>query len=349
MKVFVFGAGASKGAQSITLDKQYQAPLANELFAPQYQDYAVQTLLTPDVMEQYRLESDNVGSVEKWLTQKWDKINSYQSSSKIRRERSSFGHITFYVWRLLQQISSVRQANSYEVFISKLTNSDRDEDFGLVSFNYDTMLDQAVINYCKTPLINLDSYKKVNYIKPHGSINWFIKPRNIDPPVPRERNFDLATRINLAAEHMFNGPPLSLNNMEILSPTNPDLMNQKHLDQLFMMFDNKYFYPLVLVPLLSKLYSHIEDLNELIMSEGKRLMSKASEIYFIGYQGADDIIFEMLQEAKWNTPLHVIGRNAESVDLIMNNVINHQSVKGLLKEGKKFSNGFDSFSHSTDY
>ncbi len=350
MKVFVFGAGASKGAQLADLPEQYRAPLANELFDRQYQDYAKQTLLPIDLMEEGRLAGTNASSsVEKWLTEKWAKIPNYKTGRTQHTERASFGHLTFYVWRLLQQVSSIDKPNKYSEFMKKLTARDRDENFGLISFNYDTMLDQAITEHAKISLGTLKGYKIANYVKPHGSVNWFIKPRTDDPPPPKEHNFDLPARINLAAENMFNGSALSMENLEILNPSNPDLMNQKNLEQLFRMFDNRYFYPMVLVPLLTKLYPHISKLNDFIMSEGERILSNATEIYLIGYQASDEIIFEMMQDVRFGTLLHIVGVNSGSINNTMTRVMGHSLIKGKLKEGKRYQVGFAGFVDSVDF
>lgn len=349
MKVFVFGAGASKGAQITSLSEQFKAPLADELFEKRYQDCAKETLLHADQLQECRIAANNGGSVEKWLTDKWSKIGSYKSQLKQRTEKAFFGHLTFYVWRLLQQVSSVNKPNTYSNFMEKLTSSSRDEDFGLISFNYDTMLDQAISDHCKTALVSLDAYKRVNYVKPHGSVNWFMKARDDDPNPPKEHNFDLATRMNMAAENMFNGSPLTLDSLQILNARHPDLMNQPNLADLFRTFDSKYFYPLVLVPLLTKLYPHIKKLNELIIDEGRRVLSDATEIYFIGYQASDEIIFEMLQDVRFGTPVHIVGVNSGSINNTMTRVIGHPMTNGKLKEGQRYQLGFAGFVDSIDF
>ncbi|MDB4978122.1 MAG: hypothetical protein JWM56_308 [Candidatus Peribacteria bacterium] len=233
--------------------------------------------------------------------------------------------------------------------MAKITSSDRDEDIGLISFNYDTLLDQAITEHRKVSLTSLEAYKRENYVKPHGSINWFLGTRSEDPFPPREVTFDRGTRIKFSAQHMFNGPPLDLDKLEMLDANHEDLIRLENLDKLFQRFDPKYFYPLVLVPLLTKLYPHINQLNELIINEGKKLLSQASEIFFIGYQASDEVIFEMLEDIQYGVPLHVIGNKAGSTNQIMKKTLEHPVVQGRLTEGILYSDGFAQFVDSSKF
>jgi hypothetical protein len=76
MKVFIFGAGASQASQQSPLGFNVpspKAPLVDQLFDPQYGDCA-SNILPDDEFQEVRLGVQSGGSLEKWLTQRWEQI-----------------------------------------------------------------------------------------------------------------------------------------------------------------------------------------------------------------------------------------------------------------------------------
>ena len=82
------------------------------------------------------------GSLEKWLTESWEKIGSLKQAATKSAERALFGRITLYIWNLLREVSKTYDnSNGYYLFAKGLKA--QDEAFGLISFNYDTLLDRS--------------------------------------------------------------------------------------------------------------------------------------------------------------------------------------------------------------
>lgn len=83
MKLFVFGAGASRGSQRDASIPPYQkSPLVDEIFDRTYRDYSDSIGLSSNVMQEFENKAKEVKSVEKLLTERWDAISKIESEHK---------------------------------------------------------------------------------------------------------------------------------------------------------------------------------------------------------------------------------------------------------------------------
>src|SRR5207302_1495225 len=73
------------------------------------------------------------------------------------------------------------------------------------------------------------------------------------------------------------------------------------------LFGSRFFYPLVFIPLTSKLYDSVAEFNNKIITKGNEIMSRASEVFLIGYSASDRIIRDILRKAPPGTKLHIVG------------------------------------------
>ena len=165
MKIFVFGAGASQAAQNQTTYTEghsERAPLADDLFNERYQDAYIEGL-TFDIQE--CRDNTKEGGLENWLTQRWNNIESLNTERARHSERSWFGNINLYIWNLLNKVSQTYpSAQGYTPLLQKLY----DTDFGIISFNYDTLLDQSYQDVFRSTLSHQDKYLDANFVKLHG-------------------------------------------------------------------------------------------------------------------------------------------------------------------------------------
>ncbi len=104
-------------------------------------------------------------------------------------------------------------------------------------------------------------------------------------------------------------------------------------------FSNQYFYPLIFMPLSSKLYPFVDGFSETIIQRSKELIKKATEIYLIGYNAKDDIIKDILLEAPAPTPLHIVKNG--SAEQTMEEVLH--LAPSLLVRGNASNFGFRDF------
>ncbi|MDD5566705.1 MAG: hypothetical protein PHH01_00765 [Patescibacteria group bacterium] len=337
MKVFIFGAGASKGSKKPTHSipdnvlKSRVSPITDELFNQEYESYAGEVKLSTSNLVRYRNEIKEHESLEKWITEKWNNKNSHSDFRK-KGENGEFGKISMYIWRLFQGVSvTYNYDNYYRRLMQKLYNDDIKS--GFISFNYDTLLDLAITEVFNVPLTGLDEYYDINYIKPHGSINWFIKKRSIDPT---GSNVGLTEKYNIAASRMFNGDPHKWENIFIVPPTLEALNTNDFINN--GRFDHEYGYPLIFLPLRIKQYELVENYYSNIIERGIGLLAEASEIYIIGYSARDEIVKDLFGKVKPETIIHIISYN--SAHKISDEI---KKWKPEIKIGHLYNNGFANF------
>jgi hypothetical protein len=339
MKVFVLGAGASKASQHAeNLSEGMKAPLMRELFLDRYYPFAKEVGLPANKFAELRtLAGDNV---EIYLTERWEEIQKHQSRQFQEAEKRLFGKIVFYIWRLLLAVSTsynFDEKNTYKLLLEKILNSN--EDHGFINFNYDTLLDKAIKDAYGIYFSSLDDYFSFDYIKPHGSVNWLMSNGQTEIDRNFSGDFFLEPRYDMASNLMFTGEPIPYANIRVIDPKDPNLDEIRLRSIIQTHFGQRYFYPLVFIPLTTKLYSSVTDFNERIMQKGNEIMEKATEIYLIGYSASDQIIRDMLHYApKW-TKLHVVGR--ESSGKILKDL--YDEFEGELIHGDIYSEGFTKF------
>lgn len=337
MKLFIFGAGASLAAQhsqTYTDGHAERAPLVDQLFDEKYKIYMLNGAEFD--LPKCKEEVAKVGSLEKYLTDRWQNIASRKSSLVQKAEKTFFGRLTFYVWNLLNAVSKTYpMAQGYSELLQKLY--DADVEFGLVSFNYDTLLDKSYQDVFLNPLSTLDDYLNSNLVKLHGSVNWFLQGRKEDPPQTwGDHHDDTTVRLRQITERMFNGTPIDFDRLQILDPKHSSLDN---VSNLMNHFKNGCLYPLLFVPLTGKLYEIVSGFADKITAKAEELFRTADEIYLVGYRANDDLIDRLLKLVKAETPLHIIG-NGDSANEISTRLL---SSHPNLKKGAVDTNGFRSF------
>ncbi len=335
MKIYIFGAGASLGSQKdkYSKDSLVRAPLVNELFDPRYGESALY-MLTPEELSEFReeIERQPNRSVEEWLGERWNRIESIPSRARKESEKKLFGHIVLYIWNVLRRVSDTYAIdNVYRLFLKNLEH----EDFGLISFNYDTLLDRAYEEIFHKIFIHLDDYIGENFVKPHGSVNWLLEKRDTDRMVPP--NNDISLRIGLAMQQFFTNGVHNMDKIRVLRPTIEALRNGD-VAEVWRILGMDYFYPLIFIPIAQKQLDHVAVFQERIIEKGKEMMRTAEEIYVIGYRAKDDIARELIKCAPDGTPIHVVSDQGAKV--ISDDIL--AWAKNLTK-GSWIDGGFASF------
>lgn len=311
-KVFIFGAGASLGSQQEYIHNQeLLPPLSNDLFRNEYVGYAQQLGLSMEDFKRYRTEIEEAESVEQWLTSLWDSANKQKTERNKKAIQSEFGKITYYMWRLLQVVS-----NAYDptktIYVDLIRSlKDREEDFGLITFNYDTLLDQAVQDIFHEVFEDFSQYLDFPLLKLHGSINWLLKMRPNDSSADRSPTFDIAQRIRIFGRQMYtNESPFSLEDLQVLDPKDLTL-NNTH-DLVRHMINTSHYYPLMFLPVISKQYAFVNEFENRVLNKAKKLLWEAEEIFVIGYRANDKVIEELLKGIPQGKRFVVVGRDTES-------------------------------------
>lgn len=193
--------------------------------------------------------------------------------------------------------------NLYRRLLIKLKA--KDEPFGIISFNYDTLLDRALNEVFGFSPCSLQDYINFSYIKPHGSVNWFIRRKQGDQEISRVEGFmDIYVRINVAASQMY-GQNRSVSEPAIWDPRHHQLDDKTVIATPGL--GGMYSYPLVLLPLTTKLYDSFEGFKQSLLEPAQSLVTQAKEIYIIGYRAVDEVIREILEPVKLDTPFEVVS------------------------------------------
>lgn len=339
MKIYIFGAGASLGSQDTsTLMPQLHAPLINNLFDSQYHSNAADIFVSTERIEELKqLIGD--ASVEEWLTKEWVKLQKPHGKEAIAMGRKLFGDLALYLWWTMVQVSTTySDANGYHKFLQKLGEVDDKDECAFVNFNYDLLLDKALNDVYGYSLAGrLDSYTNYNYLKPHGSVNWFVDKRETDRNISRRDLYGgYEILLNRMASNMFTGEHIS-KQLTVLDPFNSNLYSLTSFFQ-FVFANGEYGFPVVLLPLSAKMYDLIDGFMERMRLEFVRIFGQATDVYVIGYRASDELFSEMTQSIPPNTKLHVVGR--ETADTIQEKIL---STNSNFIKGGVYSNGFMSF------
>jgi len=309
MEIFIFGAGATKAAQ----DKQspslhQQASLANDLFDSKYGPWADELGISRETLARWQAEWQiaHPNNLEDWLSDRWEKAQTSINQQVKDKVLQELAKIAFFIRNLMQGVSLTYQSNScYGRLLHHLTENDNLE-FGLISFNYDTMLDKAVQEHGAS-LHNLAQYFKHRLIKPHGSVNWLFEPDNSTMPTLERANsiVDRIAHLPVAFSAFFM--PVPLKNLQVMNP------NDKELNHLDLMYDERfgwqYFLPSVVLPMTGKVYGiQCDGLHQQLKSNLEQLLARASQVYIVGYTCRDSIIQEVLRNSLSPTvPIVLVG------------------------------------------
>lgn len=339
MRVYIFGAGASKGAQPNNVGDQRTAPLMDELFRPSYREYTALTGLTDADLTVLRADIGDQ-PVENWLTAEWQRVENYgpqrQQAGRVRLAR-----LAFYIWHMFLAISTTpARETQYDRLLRQLLA--RDEPFGLISFNYDTMLDQVVQDMLGWDLTTLESYHRAKLVKPHGSVNWLFFRRGTDPRIETDREgnvVDYAARYQLASGRMF-GQPLSDNGGDIYVIP-PSHRAMRRADSVYRWVDNFHFYPLLMLPLLTKAEGTLSTwVPAMPIKWAQELLREADDIYVVGYRARDETFRDMVSAAKDGARLHVVGRSRDSAQEVTDRVL---GLSSTLTSGIIYDAGFAAY------
>lgn len=311
MKVFIFGAGASLGSiHDPRIVGDSLPPLSDEIFGSRYDSFAQEVNLSPAELNEHRVNQGKSGvSLEKWLTAWWDSIASLHDEALKNTERSSFARLTCYLWWMLQNVSKQYDGNNgYRLLLKKIRQ--KQEVCVYINFNYDTLLDRAIQEVNGIALTSRPQYLKAKYIKPHGSVNWFLGRRanTVDPDLESGDSYDPLIRFDVIASQMFLEPKFSMDHMQIFQPNDVNLNSTAFIHNY--KFSHQYAYPLLFMPLTSKLYPLVQGFYEEIVSESEALLSEATEVYLVGYSASDKILDDICKNLPDNVILHVVGQDS---------------------------------------
>ncbi len=182
-KMFVFGAAASShcvfGDNGKTFKQsQLNPPTGNDIFDERYDSfiskYPAARISTP------LFESKNK-DVEECLEAEWQEYKTFYNPQVANRHINLQYYMQDLFTEVSKEVTSKHYRNNlYSLLINKLQkhiSSNSAERIALVSFNYDTILDDFTSQIFQAPYTNMGDYinwneRNILLFKPHGSCNW---------------------------------------------------------------------------------------------------------------------------------------------------------------------------------
>ena len=313
-KMFVFGAAASsfcvfgnslKGFRESHLNP----PTGFEIFDDKYESFISQYPAARLSIPLFEAKDKNI---EECMEEEWQIFKSYYSPQVAIRHIN----IQFYLQSLFKAISKDvvekhYRNNLYSLFLNKFQGylaANPSERISLVSFNYDTILDNFISQIYRYPLNKMDDYinwndRNILLFKPHGSCNWGwkLKQDKLD-------NNTQATIANALYEEGIEPWEIyfnligDLNEVVAQNTWGLEYFNDKHSRGRFTINKNLIeqipenttdtYFPSLLIP--------YRDKDEMIMpydhfNAMTTVIRQAEELYLIGWKGNEDLFNKQIK------------------------------------------------------
>jgi hypothetical protein len=247
-----------------------------------------------------------------------------QQLEKLREQALSYPEgqrqllsVQFYLQWIIGECQSEwnRRINShttYRVLLGQIDRQLKGEPAFLVTFNYDTLLEEAFLSLGR-PFRSLDDYiseSDYKIIKPHGSVNW---ARGLNAPMEVDEEFD---QLQFANELIAQADTLEAGDYYRLIPEGYRQSGQWVVSHMVRSDSpvSQGVLPAVAIPLEKKQdyvcpASHMEMLKE--------CMSKADKLLVIGWKGAEENFLQLLSRGlKRGIPKMVVSSGKDSAETI---------------------------------
>jgi len=333
-KLFVFGAGASASCCfGDSLSKFNRAklrpPVGKDIFHSRYSKIIENY---PGVEDTLPFFEANGFDIEACLQSEWDEIRS-SFNKKITARHTN---VQFYLADLFGKISNhvltnYKRGNLYGLFSSALQKylskrGNRDECVGVVSFNYDSILDNFIRRDFNIKLDKIEDYvdwknNQLVLFKPHGSWNWgwpFVEGK-----LPVLNQIDISN-------HLYEKEILPANIYYDLLGKIPDIVysgswaleRNANTDDVGRYTINKnrikYFghesysyFPALLMPYRDKDEFVMPYLHMMCMREYLR---EVEDLYLIGWKGNEDSFNKFIKKYANNLKrIIIVNPDSESV------------------------------------
>lgn len=304
-RMFIFGAGASAycafGDKSKTLrESKLRPPTGFEIFDEDYQTFCDKYPGVSLTIPAYEAMGRDI---EDCMEKEWQNFRYTYNPGLLKRHVN----IQYYLQKLFTAISTDvvtnhNRKNLYSLFANKLQqhySTHTNENFSVVSFNYDTILDHYIEKVFEQPFQSMDDYFNYKspflFFKPHGSCNWGWKfKRELINPLGRTGIANLIYNNNIELDelyyHYLGGfkENLAENSWGYEMELNPHRLGRHTLNKnrIEIMQKGERYYPALLLPYRDKdefvmHYDHQQALET--------AMNEVEELYLIGWKGNEKV------------------------------------------------------------
>ncbi|WP_394774463.1 hypothetical protein [Flavobacterium sp.] len=284
-KMVILGAGASFdfSFDGKILEKD-RPPLTYNLFNDEYDkilsSYPGANVLASEVLQAL--------DVERFFQEQWEDVKKYHNPDLLNKIINT----QYYLQNLFMDVSdkckNVKRSNynSLMSLASKYTVS-KGEPILITSFNYDTLIEQAIEAVSGYAYKKIDDYidtnRKLILFKPHGSWNWvrYFK-NNATATTPATKNqlfsLDLYLKKKTYSELFLEiDDKVAIDNSPSLTNNSPTF---------------KRFLPQLLIPFTDK-DDFVMPMNQRLLLEAN--LDKIQEILIIGWKGTEQVFKDLLR------------------------------------------------------
>lgn len=356
-QLFIFGAGASafccSGGSKEKYDSDpYKAPTGYEIFNPNFDPIIKKYPSAIYSIPEFEINGNNI---EQCLENEWSRLKTtYNPNLAIQHI-----NLQFYLQELFREISdnvstNYFRNNLYSLFARRLhehASYQPNEIYGLVSFNYDTILESFLELGFRVTFNRISDYINHNQypfilLKPHGSSNWgwkfdmskvtktygkpFHQALYEDGIEPHKLFYELLGDIKsmiTSSSYSFDNPT---------KPTNASRLTlNKQKITVIKNTEKDYYYPALLLP--------YKDKDEFVMPYDHQLtlelvLKKVEDIFLIGWKGGEDLFNRKLQQHCTNLRrIIIVNPDADAVKKNISKFIDFKSVE------IQHINGFEEF------
>ncbi len=345
-KLIILGAGASfdYSFDPNSKTKEFNPPLANDLFSDNFMKviskYSGAMNLSPEIILASRHD------IESYFQEQWQKILETHNPILF----SNLINIQFYLHHLFEEITSMnlnKRENNYWALAKKAHEytTSTGEHIAVVSFNYDTLFEEALTKQVKYEFDNMNNYidfasRKILLFKPHGSYNWIRKIKgkiNNSNPYPE---YSKIKSLNDFAERIHNSS-ISFNKINSMLSDEITVRHRSHIDfsashpQYNSQYLSYLYVPQLLIPFKDKDGFFMPKSHELVMGN---FLTDINEILIIGWKGSEQKFLELLSKKFNNSSLKITIVNKNDGQSVMDNFKHVSSEIEFINTECTFSN-----------
>lgn len=293
-KMVIFGAGASHDfSYDKAISPNKKPPLTYQLFDDIYNpiltEYKGATVLANEILQ--------MTDIEKYFQIQWENIKKHYDPDLLNKIINT----QFYIQHLFQFVSNNCQdlkRNNYSILTSLLSryNVVSKQKVLLVTFNYDTLLEQSLQRGLQYEYDEIEDYidkdKKVLLFKPHGSWNW-IRPYKMQLSLLSKNEY------RLFCDSLYSE---KANYAEIFDQISDEIKIKQQLNLKELNNENYKFLPQLLIPFTDK-DDFVMPIEHRRCLEGN--ISQIEEILIIGWKGTEEVFKDLLKKHIGKNPVKI--------------------------------------------
>ena len=312
-KMIILGAGASYDfSYDDKLSEKDRPPLTYNLFNDEYDQilssYPGANVLASEILQ--------VTDVERFFQDQWENVKKYHNPDLLNKIINT----QYYLQNLFMVISDKCKNNKRSNYNSLMSLASKyavskGESIIVTSFNYDTLLEQAieaVFGYTYKQIGDyIDTNRKLILFKPHGSWNWvrYFKTNTAAlSAINKNRLFslDIYSKKKSYSE-LFREVEDKVEIDNTPSLTNNSPTNKKFLPQLLIPFTDKDDF--------------VMPFNQRILLEAN--LDKIQEILIIGWKGTEQVFKDLLQTKLGHKKIKITVANKkdDTIQRILSSVL----------------------------